>query len=111
MKEVYEFDNSPYRESVIPASENYNYFDGKKQGLALISQLKRLCGEPPSGCYFKTKINREWVGAVKQEWISVVLYYDESIDDHISYLGILEDRYPEYWDEEALKELDIVREV
>jgi len=109
MKEIEEFDNAPYGEEVIQPSENYSYFEGKKQALALINQLERLCGKAPVGSYFKSKVNREWQGTRKVEWISVLFSYDKDNNEHMNYYESIEVNFPEYWDEIALKELQLVR--
>ncbi len=104
MKKMYPFDPAPSYEDVFPASVNYSYFDGKKYATALIDQIIRICGQPPIGSYFKSKNNRENRENGQYEWISVVYHYEDTNDEHISYLGQIELKFPEYWDEKA-KEL------
>lgn len=104
MKETYCVDPAPLEEDVLPASINYPYFDGKKRATALIDQIQRTCGNPPPGAYFRVKINRDNRENGQYEWVSVVYHFDDENTEHVSYLGFVELKFPEHWDEKA-KEL------
>lgn len=74
----------------------------RKEGKAFINQLKRVCGEPPAGAYFKLKAFPHDFGT----YYEVCVMFSDQDEEAIEYAYKVEAETPEYWDEEAKQELN-----
>ena len=82
-------------------SINYGQ-NARKEGRALINLIKREFGEPPTGVSLELKSNPHDFGT----YLDVVIRYDGDSEEHESYALRVEADCPEYWDDEAKKELN-----
>lgn len=73
---------------------------GKKECRALINQLKRMHGEPPENTSFSIKPCPHDFGT----YYEVICYFESEDEKSVDYAYGCED-LPEFWDEEARKEL------
>lgn len=62
-----------------------------------IGQLRRQFGPEPVGCKLAVKSNPHDFGS----YLSVVVYFDDAIEESITYAFKLEADLPEYWDDTA----------
>lgn len=96
------FDTTPIEEECAQAGSVEYYQKAKKEGETLIKQLKRQFGEPPNGCSLKMKLNPHDFG----NYFTVNVFFDENKDNCVEYAMKIENDFPEFWDEESIKELD-----
>lgn len=82
-------------------SEGY-YEKARKESIIFINQLKRVFGEPPYGAAITIKSFPHDFG----DYLDVVCVYDDQNEEAMNYAFKLEAETPEYWDDEAKKELD-----
>ena len=81
-------------------SDNY-YPRMKIESKAFINQLFRKFGESPYGALLVTKSFPHDFG----EYHEVCVLYNDENEEALDYACKLESECPEYWDEEAIKEL------
>ena len=81
-------------------SENY-HMKAQLELRAFINQLRRAFGVEPSGALLKVKKQQHDFG----EYAEVVCYYNDTLQESVDYAMRCESECPEYWDEEAKKEL------
>ena len=81
-------------------SANY-YENSRKELKAFINQLRRVFGEEPERTRFRIKNQEHDFG----QYGEVVCYYEASDENSYNYAMRCESETPEYWDEEAKREL------
>ncbi len=82
---------------------NYNPEKASKECRVFANQLKRQFGEPPYGARIGIKSNPHDAG----NYLEVVVYYNDNIEEAIDYAFKIEAESPANWDEEAKKELGL----
>lgn len=79
-----------------------------KEGNTLISQLRRKFGEEPLGALFHIITNdRSFNGEDFGQYLTVICFYEIENQVAKEYALKCESEFPEVWDEEACKELNI----
>lgn len=105
MRDYFELGPTPYMEDCAQVgSENYRT-RAKKETRAYINLLERVFPIPEelSGYnYYGVK----WFSHEFGSYCEVVIYYDDLNDDSVSFALDVEDNAPEFWDKEALEELN-----
>ena len=84
-------------------SENYGE-QSRKECEAFKNQLIRQFGNPPEGARLAVKSFPHDFGSYKE----VVVFYDDASEPAMEYAYKLEGESPEFWDEEAKKELEMI---
>lgn len=82
-------------------SENY-LERARRECKVFIAQLKRVFGEPPFGAHLSITSNPHDFGS----YLDVAVVYHDDVEEAVKYAFKVEAETPEYWDEEAKKELD-----
>lgn len=100
---------TPIGEDCAPAGVNLPDYDriSRAECRAFINQLKRVFGTPPSGVRLRMMENLHdgiEVGQITY-YNDVVVAFDSNNEEAMDYALRLEGETPEYWDEEALREL------
>jgi len=94
----------PYAENCSQlGSENFVY-KSTIECEAYINQLKRMFPSPQKDNYFKIKWNNHDFGMYPE----VIVYYDNEDSDSADFALNAERNGPEFWDEEAKKEIGII---
>lgn len=101
----------------VPCGENcaqlghtpdYNVV-ARKECRAYINQLSRQFRNAPIGVYLKTKWNKYDLGVGEvAEYPEVIVCFDENDENACDFAQKMESSLPEFWDEEAKKELGIL---
>lgn len=94
--------SSPTNESCAQVGSDNYFTQSQKELKAFINQLRRKFGKEPGTAYLKIKSFPHDFGTYHE----VVCYYNDEDEEAINYAFKLESETPEYWDEEAKKELE-----
>ena len=78
----------------------------RKECTAFINQLKREFGEPPVGASLRITQNPHDFGT----YLDVEVRFDDDVEEANEFAYKVEGGLPEFWDEEARKELGIESE-
>lgn len=92
---------TPLSEPCAQLGEPNYSSQSRKECQAFIGQLKRVFGEPPPGAYFKITSNPHDFGTYRD--IDIVFNDEDEVASEYAYQ--VEANLPEFWDEEAKKEL------
>ena len=90
-----------FEDCVQVGSPNY-YERARKECRAFKNQLQRVFGDPPPGAYFKTVSSPHDFG----DYLEVHVVFDDSDEEAMEFACKVENEMPEYWDVEALAELN-----
>lgn len=85
----------------IGVDENYAV-RARRECRALVNQLKRICGDPPTGTRFRIMANPHDFGT----YYSVVIDFDPNNEDAIAYAYRCDGESPDQWDMAARVELE-----
>jgi hypothetical protein len=69
---------------------------------ALRKQIIRILGEPPSGATLKMRASKHDYGI----YYGLAVYFNDNNEEAVEYAYECENAIPDYWDDEALKELE-----
>jgi hypothetical protein len=84
-------------------SEDYDN-RSRKECRAFVNQLRRVFGEEVCSAQLKIKSFPHDFGSYRE----VICYFSDTDDDGMEYAFKLENECPEYWDEQAKEELQLV---
>jgi hypothetical protein len=94
----------PNEECAQVGSKTYDYYThARKEGRALINQLRRVLGPEPPGASLQLKSNPHDFGM----YITVAVFYDGEDPLSAVYAERCDVECPREWDDEARKELGI----
>lgn len=93
----------PVGEECEQVGEGYRRDHAIAECQAFIRQLQRIHGEPPKGAALIVKANAHDFGVYHE----VAVLYDPNDEKSIDYAFHLERNLPEFWDEEARRELKL----
>ena len=94
----------PEEECSQVGSKSYDYYDrARKEGRALINQLRRILGPEPPGARLQLKFHPHDFGT----YITVVCMYDSEDPISAAYAERCDVECPQEWDDQARKELGI----
>jgi hypothetical protein len=103
MRDYISIGSSPASESCVQVgSDNYDA-QSRKECIAFKNQLERMFIDFPDGTYLTIKSFPHDFGSYRE----VVCWYDDEDEDSQSFAYNIENSTPEYWDEEAKKELGL----
>jgi len=85
-------------------SKSYDYYErARREGRALIQQLRRLLGNEPAGASLRIKSHPHDFG----EYRTVVVHYDTVDRASVDCAWRCEEKCPDEWDEQARHELNL----
>jgi hypothetical protein len=101
MREYMEIGATPAGETCVQVgADNYNTL-ARRECIAFKNQLLRMFGQPPEGASIGIKSFPHEFGS----YMEVVVYYDDNCKEAIDYAFNIENNSPEFWDDEAKREL------
>ena len=92
---------TPHDERCAQVGDPNYSSNSRAEARALINQLIRENGEPPSGVSFKITSNPHDFGS----YLDVVIRFDEDNEEQSDYAYMIEGAIPDKWDNEAKTEL------
>lgn len=93
----------PNEENGVQIGDPQYALKGAKECKAYLNQLIRIFGTPPKGSSLIIKSFEHEYGFYKE----VCLLFDEDNTEHAEYAFNVEQKLPDYWDDKALKELEL----
>lgn len=102
MQDSMSFDTTPVCENCVQVPYQDGGVEARKEAVAFINQLKRQFGEQ-FGVRMVIKSNPHDFG----NYFSVEMIWDDQDEEAENYVYNIESHLPEYWDEEARKELGL----
>lgn len=100
--EQLEIGPTPCAETCEQLGPNYSPSRAKAECRAYIGQLRRMFGDEPKGAYLKIASNSHDFGT----YYEVAVKFDDN-KEATDYAYTLESNSPEYWDDDARKELGL----
>lgn len=92
---------TPAGEPCETLGEGYNPEKAKFECRVFMNQLRRIFGEEPYGARFKIQPNNHDFGT----YYEVICTYNDENEEAAEYAFKAESHMPEWWDDEAKKEL------
>lgn len=106
MKDFIQLGSTPTEEECAQVGTDDGFERSKKECSVYIAQLNRQFPKQPGNCYFKTKTFQHSIGKNDiAEIKEVVLFFENNDEEESKWAFALEERLPDHWDEQALKEL------
>jgi hypothetical protein len=104
MRDFVEYGTTPSGEDCAQVgSENFTA-NARKECIMFIKQIRRTFGVEPEGATLSIKSSNHDLGT----YYDVVCYFDDNNEVASDYAYRIDNELPEYWDEEAKKELSDV---
>lgn len=103
MRESLELGPSPYGEECAQVGSEDYHSRARAEIRAFIGQLIRMNGEPPDGVSLRAKSFPHDFGSYSEAVVS----FDCDDEQQAAYAYRLEETTPEFWDDEARKELGL----
>jgi hypothetical protein len=101
MKDFIDVGSAPTHEDCAQVGSEDYHERAKRECRAYIAQLRRLFGQEPSGAVLRLKANPHDFG----NYFSVVCHFDNRFPASLEYALRCESESPEFWDEQARREL------
>jgi hypothetical protein len=101
MRDFIEIGTTPYGENCAQLGSDDYLARTKAEIKAFCNQLIRTFGPPPPGAFFRAKANAHDFGTYHE----LAVYFNDEDEEAVDYAFKCEGEGPEYWDEEARKEL------
>jgi hypothetical protein len=101
MRDTLDIGVTPSGEPCESLGENYNPSRARAEARVFKRQLIRTFGEPPWTSRIIIRNNPHDFGY----YLSLEVEYNEEVEEEVEYAFRIEREMPEYWDDEAKKEL------
>lgn len=105
MREYLDIGAAPPMEDCAQVGSDGYWDRARKECQAYIALLRRSLGQEPAGASLSVRSNPHDFGT----YLSVVCYYDPTVDAAVDYAFRCESDGPEEWDESAQRELGLER--
>jgi hypothetical protein len=101
MRDYLDLGCAPSHEDCAQVGSSDYYERSRRESRAYMGQLRRMFGEEPDGAGLSIRSNPHDFGT----YLSVVCYFDADNQASVDYAFKCEGQAPEFWDEEAQREL------
>lgn len=103
-----DFDTTPICEDCVQAPYQDGGVQARKEAVAFVNQLKRQFGTHPDVSFsIHENPHDGWQVGEVFYYLSIRAYYPDDNEEATDYVLNIEGNLPEYWDEEARKELGL----